>query len=418
MKNKDILDAMNDIDFDMVEDAERAKAEKSRRAVWRRWGAAAACLCLVCGMLAAIAVPMLREPSVGDGGKDSEGLLLQGELWVDTRERNGKKVTASNYEEGALVWPWYCRAVNDQYSHMKYNGAEYNSRNYTGETLSDEYVGKKLGRSTAMGYDMYENDKLHTLGCAVYEISGVDPERLVAVKYDGHDGYYVFLKRARGDYGTLGELIEALNLTETVALTRVYIGDESTQYALSTEDSAVLWEIFNSCSDALIWPEYSGVNYGTVVSFSVTSEALGGNGLSWRVNSAGFLITNIESYVYYFNVGKDAVSKIEQYVLDHKSETAQTKVFNIVGTVTEIGEDYIKIDDSVIMKDPADGMVFTVYANDIRVSRYIDSGFLKVGQTVMIEHGGISAAAPTEVHTATELYEAIITDSGQAWIPE
>ncbi len=90
----------------------------------------------------------------------------------------------------------------------------------------------------------------------------------------------------------------------------------------------------------------------------------------------------------------------------------------MIGTVTEIGDDYIKVDDTVMMKNPDDGIEFTVYANHTRIKRYIVSGFLKVGQTVLIEHGGIYSDEPTIVRTATSLYEAYITDNGEAIIPE
>ena len=54
MKRKDILDALNGIDFDMIEDAE--KRHQAHGAVWIRWVAVAACLCLV--IAAAIAIPI------------------------------------------------------------------------------------------------------------------------------------------------------------------------------------------------------------------------------------------------------------------------------------------------------------------------------------------------------------------------
>ena len=47
MKSKHILDALNGIDYDLVEDALENRGTK--RAVWIRWAAAAACVCLVVG---------------------------------------------------------------------------------------------------------------------------------------------------------------------------------------------------------------------------------------------------------------------------------------------------------------------------------------------------------------------------------
>ena len=55
MKRKDILNALNGIDFDMVEDAE-GKHHRAHGALWLRWTAVAACLCLV--IAAIIALPI------------------------------------------------------------------------------------------------------------------------------------------------------------------------------------------------------------------------------------------------------------------------------------------------------------------------------------------------------------------------
>lgn len=51
MKKESIAEALNGIDFDMVEDAYEAAGAKtkSKRSLWLRWGAAAACLCLCVG---------------------------------------------------------------------------------------------------------------------------------------------------------------------------------------------------------------------------------------------------------------------------------------------------------------------------------------------------------------------------------
>ncbi len=47
MKSRNIVDALNGIDYDLVEDALEKRGTK--RAVWIRWAAAAACVCLVVG---------------------------------------------------------------------------------------------------------------------------------------------------------------------------------------------------------------------------------------------------------------------------------------------------------------------------------------------------------------------------------
>lgn len=67
MTNENILDAIGGINEKAVQDAKAYKRPKSKR--WFRWGAMAACLCLVIG----IAIPILHHK--GKGGIDHQDPL-------------------------------------------------------------------------------------------------------------------------------------------------------------------------------------------------------------------------------------------------------------------------------------------------------------------------------------------------------
>ncbi len=327
--------------------------------------------------------------------------------WADTRERNNKVYFVEN---SARVWPWNCREIFDKFQQIEFNGKIFQTRaSYYGNDISREMIGEKLSTAVAEGYDIYE-DKTHTAKCDVYEIKGVDSERFVAVKYQGYDEFYPFIQSEYNPPETLGELIEKLNLTETFSLTSFYYG-ETALYGLSEADSNYIWSVFAKHADAKTEEYESAGNGRKSVSFPIFSQQLGANNLSWALYDNGYLKTNIENYGYAYYIGKDAVKEITDYVLKHKTgKIEKTKQF-LVGTVTEIGEDYIKVDDSVMMKNPDDGIEFTIVADNMKVKRYIISGFLKVGKTVAIEHSGILAGNPTVVNTATNLEEVTITSN-------
>lgn len=67
MKNRDIMNAMNGIDFDMIEDAGRVTRKTSVRRKVTRWSSLAACVCVVLAL-----IPVLFRPSApstpGDAG--------------------------------------------------------------------------------------------------------------------------------------------------------------------------------------------------------------------------------------------------------------------------------------------------------------------------------------------------------------
>ncbi len=58
MKKRDIIDALNDIDFDMIEDAGRVTRKTSIRRKVTRWASLAACVCLILAL-----IPVLLKPS-------------------------------------------------------------------------------------------------------------------------------------------------------------------------------------------------------------------------------------------------------------------------------------------------------------------------------------------------------------------
>ena len=67
MTNENILDAIGGINENVVQDAKAYNRPKSKR--WFRWGAMAACLCLVVG----IAIPILHHK----GGIDHQYTLQE-----------------------------------------------------------------------------------------------------------------------------------------------------------------------------------------------------------------------------------------------------------------------------------------------------------------------------------------------------
>ena len=67
MKEKRILNALEHVDEKYIEDAAPAK-QKSKKTVWVRWVAVAACLCLAVG----IAVPRLTDMFHNKGGDPSQ----------------------------------------------------------------------------------------------------------------------------------------------------------------------------------------------------------------------------------------------------------------------------------------------------------------------------------------------------------
>lgn len=74
------------------------------------------------------------------------------------------------------------------------------------------------------------------------------------------------------------------------------------------------------------------------------------------------------------------------------------------------------MDDSVLCNNPSDGITYKVMLNDLRISRYVNYGVVKVGDTVQIYYEGEIDETNT-VTTATSALIATISNK-DALIPE
>ncbi len=454
MKPDDILDAVGKVDDECIKDA-RSKPKTDKK-IWITAASLAACLCIAAACVfglsnikklikigldeafiltdpptTAATLPQstnestnitLAPPPVSETAENStENSTLTEPAtvippvthlpcqWADLRERN-KNINIMS-QASAREWPWNCKEIFEQFTFVEYNDRTYTIRSHN--TLSKDKVGKKLCTATLRGYDIYE-DKTHTTTCGIYEIKGVDSTRFIAVKYQGHAGYYVFnMRHYYNPPATLGDLITALNLTETFPLTTIY--HNSKLYGLTEADSEALWSMFLKHADAETLEAKPIPSGKKKLSFVIVSEELGSDNLSWGLSDNGYIRTNIDGYAYEYYIGEDAVNEIANYALEHKAgEIADNKQY-IIGNVTEIGEDYIKVNDAIMMKNPDDGIEFTVIANNMNIKRYIISGFLKKGQLVRITHTGTLTGNHTTIETATMLEEVVITGNDLAF---
>jgi len=424
MKTDDILDALNEVDDTCIKNAREPQKKNARKALFISLGTAAACL-----FITFFGIHFLQNYLVGmDKTKKSTEDTLQ-EAYPfgisfagDYRERNTTQLQTS---ASAIVWPFEYRILCDQYSYLTYNGISYSCRvSYSGTPLSPSFVGSKLGDVTARGTDYIpsESETVYETPCEIYEIKGVDPSRFLAVKYGSQDSYYVFMQNDYNPPASLGDLMTDLNLPETFPFTSFHAKtDASDLSGLSSADSDALWSIFARYASA---PTLSGtqtldaLSVGKrLLSFTVNAPALGVSNLAWTLTDGGYLKTNIENYGYCYYLGKEAVDEIVTYALTHKTEAPVKTTYSLVGEVTEVGDNYIKVDDTLCMEHPEDGMEFTIALHDLRVKRHVLMGLIKEGSHVVISHTGAVEGNPTLIETAYELYKGTIKN-GTILIPD
>ena len=362
MKNRKISDAIGYLDGDLVSEAVTYK-KSTVKAQILRWGALAACLMFVV-MAAVLMIP--QKPTLA--------------AYVGGIERYYQNAVQAG-ETGYYVFPWEYRTVSERFTTIELDGV-YHSRN---EAIREELLGETLGVCTAKGWDIY-TDEIHTDTFTVREIKGVSSEYMVAVNMEG--AYYVYMKQTEKAPDTLGELIALYGLKENLRLEQYSAYENSAKKGyFRMKDGADIMTLLCEYADAAAWHEaeaQSRIN-GTYISFTATSESLGLYKHVFSVTADGYISTNIFDYGYVYYIGEEAASRIIAYAKANSEEThSEPYEYTLAGTLTEIGDGYLLIDDGILCKNPKDGLVFRVPTDDIRIRRAVELERVEEGDIVVV----------------------------------
>lgn len=389
MRGSGLLDKMELTDPKYVEAAEGKP--KRRKNVWLKWSPAAACLALL--ILAGILVPRT---------KDGSSRVLPGGI---VREY---KKTSLTKDELAIEWPWEYKTVSEQYTTLILDGEEF----YSGRAVDASYLGGIIGNYDVTGSDIYTGQE-HRMTAEVYQIAGISRERLVAVKLEG--AYYVFTRGRYDPPADLGEMLDDYSLEQTLPLeqfTECDGYDETGYFRLN--DDTYIWEVLRGCRSAEFVGDGYWDNNGRCLSFTAASEALGVYNRVFYVTEDGYVKTNVFDYGYVFRIGREAAEQIISYAAENRTESKpEPYLHSLTGTLTEITEDYILVDDSILCSDERDGMSFKIYLDDIRVRRHIEFEGISAGDIVVVSFtGDIDAEAGNVVGGVCSLSRGYLTEDG------
>ena len=397
MKTPRISEAIGNLPEDLVNGAVTYK-RTSKKKSFIKWGSIAACF-MVMVMATALIVPMLLggDPiSIGGIDRDYKGVISGGESYID--------------------FPWEYKLGYEKYTSVKYDGNEYSSR---ARAIDEALLGEILGTCKAKGEDSYTN-KTYTETLNVRKISGVSEDKLIAVEMDNK--YYVYFNSKVKCPATFGELLDAYNLSETLPLVKFSVNEgykEKGYYQIT--DDEYIWQVLSECRDAEFYAENDKWNRGdrNYLSFTATSEALGVYKKVFYITEDGYVSTNVFNYSYVYYIGVDAANKIITHAKGNATEAEREQYeYTIAGTITEIGDGYILIDDTVLCKDKNDGMVFKILTEDLIIRRYLECTNIKVGDTVAVKfQTEIVLGEDNTVSGAISMYKGRVTDSGMA-VPE
>lgn len=386
-----IVNAIGNIDDKLIEAAE--KSSRKPRHVWIKWcsAAAAAVVLVIAGILT---IPHLMH-----NNSDESGRVYR--YHVSGAESN-------------RIWPWEYLTDGEKYRTISLDNVTYSIRNY--RTIGDEFLGETIGDAVASGTDDTTGKK-YTATFKVRKIKEIAQEYMVAAGND--QGFYVYMVSDFKNPATVGELLENYNLRQNMRLDHFSEStgdDENSDYSI--EDDSYIWDVLTGCSDAKLCQDDVFNKDGTgYIAFCVSSEALGVYKKVIYISESGYLETNILDYGYTYYIGEKTAREIIDYARKNGSK-AEKVVYeaSIEGTLTEIGDGYVLIDDSILCEDAGKGRVYKVYTDDIRMRRCIELGNIQTGDIVSAKYDG-DISENNEVRGAYSIYTGELVRGGLV-IPE
>lgn len=397
MKIPRIAEAIGNIPEELVSDAVTYKRVSKKKA-FVRWGSLAACFAVMVVAVALI-IPMLSGGApISIGGID----------------RNYMGTISGS--EGNIEFLWAYKLPYEKFMTVTFDKNEYFAR---GRVIGEALLGEMLGTCEAKGVDSYTN-KIHTETFNVRKIKGVLEDKLIALEMDGE--YYVYFNHKEKSPETFGELLDAYQLSEALPLIKFSVNEgykEKGYYQIA--DDAYIWQVLSECRNAEVYAENDKWDRGdrNYLSFTATSEKLGVYKRVLYITEDGYVSTNVFDYSYVYFIGEDAANKIIAYTKSSATEAEREQYeYTLAGTVTEIGDGYMLIDDTVLCKDKDDGMVFKVLTDELIIRRYLECFDIKVGDTVAVKfQTEIVLGEDNTVEGAISMYRGTVTDNGME-IPE
>lgn len=392
---------IGEIDDRYIAEAAPAVPQK-RKPVWIKWGAIAACLVLAAAAGARLlhsSQTSCEPPAVNNGG---------------LAQRYGNSCIMGSEE--AMVVPWEYKTLAEQYTILRLDGREYVSK---GMVIDSSLVGESIGVYRIEGYDT-DTEKTYQMQTEVFENSGISAEHVVAVRLG--EECYTFTSIDYAPPAVFGELLDEYNLAGVLTFDRFYMydGDTETGYYSLSDDSCI-WKILNDCSEAVFLQEDDAWDPSerNGIRFTATSTSLGVYKRVFDVTADGYIHTNIFDYGYLFRIGEEAAEKIISYAKENGTETIPEPYTNMLaGTITDISDGFVWIDDSVLCREPSDGMIFKVPLDDLRISRCIELKGIGVGDLVVVSFTGtIDTENGNLVTGAYSLDEGMLSD-GNVSVPE
>lgn len=239
----------------------------------------------------------------------------------------------------AVETPWDDLELCYRYPEVGFNGVTYDAKG-AGKHFD---VGDMLGAQTISGTN---NDTGITYAKSVefYAIQGIDSGYAIAVKFSADEPYYIYTN-CLYDTPTFGDMVEGLNLEENMTFDAAYIESPGTFVEVQDVDLEFMWDFLADCYDAESVGDYLAFSdevfrensdaLNSLVDFSISSDVLGFENLSFSVTQGGYISTNAISTGRAFYIGADKAKELLSCIKIDDNTVVQVPMFDDDNTSAE-----------------------------------------------------------------------------------
>ncbi len=318
MKEKKILEALNEIDDEFIEKS-NPQIKKADKKPYLKWITVAACLFLAIG----VGITVHHTNNIRDGG------IIYAETEKPTKETTtATSPTGENEEfteeavteiaiEGVYIPVdkdfWKNLSIDKKYNNVSYKNSEYynNSTKITGA-----HIGEKIGKVTATGTDPYNNEK-HTKEVTIYRIKTISDDCAVAVKFEESKDFFVYVNRFC-NFENLGEIVEKLSLDKNLkVVTGFYRENDVSQIRYDNLDNSLVLNMLRNNKNLKALEEPDEILLSDILFEIQISPVASSAGNTISVSKKGYLLVNVFHTQHIFFIGKENAEKFVTSVTEN-----------------------------------------------------------------------------------------------------
>ena len=337
MKGKDILDALGEIDQDMIEDAAPVNCRVAgRKGYIRRWISVAACAALIVGGVMA-SRPLWEDgmnPSVSDTEEGNDGNLSRDDTDFP---QSGMEEELTEAEQDAPIesgeaCETYGELSTEYCSYLQCVGGyeEYQDYSLTFIPCSEDRVGEKIAEINVNYSWSHAPDDIIVCNADVYEVIGRDGSISLCYKYTEANGLYdteeyYYMNITQASFDRLSELFTATGIDENASFDEVVNYNKKSQYCycdrftISEKLAKEIMTALKSCDGEV----NNDITYSQLLSLSDERVSFGfsqsGYSVYTQVMANGYIYCSVLGQ-HIFYVGPDAAQKIIDLVLSGEPE--------------------------------------------------------------------------------------------------